>query len=68
MNATPTAPTALELRDRVSEAKMLYQRGAARIEYMYAAADAYIECLKAAKREGRFRGRVPNRAYVCRLF
>lgn len=59
-------PTALQLRDRVISLRWQHARGDATIEQLYAAADAYIEAIKAYKARTGKRVIIPSRAYIIR--
>ena len=56
----------MELRDKLIEAKRLYGQGAIDVDALYAAADAYIDALKAFKKRTKAKLAIPSRAYIIR--
>ena len=58
--------TPLELREKVIESKRLYGQGLIDVDALYAAADAYIEALKAFKKRTHAKLNIPSRAYIIR--
>lgn len=59
--------TAQECRNQLIEAKQRFGRNEITTEQLYAAADAYIEAIKAyKKRTGNKKLPVPNRGYLIR--
>ena len=58
--------TPLELREKVIESKRLYGQGLIDVDALYAAADAYIEALKAFKKRTKAKLAIPSRAYIIR--
>ena len=58
--------TPLELREKVIESKRLYGQGLIDVDALYAAADAYIEALKAFKKRTHAKLSIPSRAYIIR--
>lgn len=58
--------TALELREKVIEAKRLFGQGLIDVDALYAAADAYIDALKAFKKRTKAKLNIPTRAYLIR--
>ena len=60
------AMTPLELKEKLLDAKSQYRNGAIDIDALYAAADAYIEALKAFKKRTKAKLNIPSRAYLIR--
>lgn len=58
--------TALALRDRLIEAKQRWGRGEITTDELHAAADAYIDSLKAYKAATGKKLSIPSRAYLIR--
>lgn len=59
--------SALDLRAKLQEAKQKFGRNEITLEQLYAAADAYIESIKAfKKRTGDKKLRIPDRGYLIR--
>lgn len=58
--------TPLELRDKLIESKRLYGQGLIGIDALYAAADEYIDALKAFKQRTKAKLSIPSRAYIIR--
>ena len=58
--------TPLELREKVIEAKRLYGQGIITIDDLYAAADAYIESIRAFKQRTKAKIAIPSRGYIIR--
>ena len=58
--------TALELKEKLLDAKSQYRQGAIDIDALYAAADAYIDALKAFKKRTKAKLTIPTRAYLIR--
>ena len=58
--------TAIELKEQLRLAKGAFHRGEIDIDALYAAADAYIEAIKAFKKRTKAKISVPTRGYIIR--
>lgn len=58
--------TPLELREKLLDAKSQHRQGLIDVDTLYAAADEYIESLKAFKKRTHAKLNIPSRAYIIR--
>jgi hypothetical protein len=58
--------TPMDLRNELIDTKRRFGQGAATIDVLYSAADAYIAALKAFKKSTGKRLTIPSRAYLIR--
>lgn len=61
-----TAMSALDLRDKLLEARRRFGRQEITVDELYAAADAYIAALKEYKKRSGKKFAIPSRSYVIR--
>jgi N-formylglutamate amidohydrolase len=58
--------TPLELKEKLLDARSQYRNGDCDIDALYAAADAYIDSLKAYKKRTKAKLNIPSRGYLLR--